>query len=365
VVEVSDAGSLPFVGDYQRFLDGALNYRRAVNSSTSFFERKIVDGFIDKIRAGVGIPNYPQYRDMNQMFLDVIDGITKVDGGYIETDSLTVKNEKGILPEVLTLKTCSLEIGQRLGNSFQLRICVTGPYTLSSIFAYKDKNTFSRLGAVLTKIVEDNIFSNKYGSVRLVAVDEPVFGFIDDPLLDRGSESRENLVKAWESMMQKARSKGAQTCLHLHSTVNELFWEVKSLDAIELPANDQLYQTVRTKEWLESTDKFLNVSIGLTDFDQLIRGNIIASSKQKLSEAVINEEIAEAWKSLNEGKIDPTVFLEDEEVMRERLNKTIERFGANRVLYAGPECGLRGFPTYESALECLRRVARAAKSIAK
>jgi len=41
-----------------------------------------------------------------------------------------------------------------------------------------------------------------------------------------------------------------------------------------------------------------------------------------------------------------------------RLRRAVERFG-ERVAYAGPECGLRGFPTYESALECLRRVARA------
>jgi len=361
VVESSDVGSLPFVGDYQRFLEGASNYGRLINESTTFFEKKIVDSFLDKIGVGVETANYPQYRDMNDMFLDMIEGIAKVNGGYVETGNLTVKKEKSVLPEVQCLQTCSHEIGQKLGNSFQLRICVTGPYTLSSILAFKDKNTFSRLGAALTQIIENNIFNNKYGSVRLVTVDEPVLGFIDDPLLDRGSEARENLIKALESMTQKARSKGAQTCLHLHNTTDELFWEVKSLDSIELPVNDSLYQTTRTKERLESTDKFLNSSMGITDFDQLIRENVQASSKQKLSETAINEKIAETWGNLNEEKIDPIIFLEDVELMRKRLNQTIERFGANRVLYAGPECGLRGFPTYESALECLRRVSKAVK----
>ena len=105
----------------------------------------------------------------------------------------------------------------------------------------------------------------------------------------------------------------------------------------------------------------MKASIAVTDFDQLIRNNAITMSKQKLNEISLNEKIADTWKSLNEKKIDPTIFLEDVELMKKRLNQTIERFGANRVAYAGPECGLRGFPTYDSALECLRRVSKSVK----
>jgi methionine synthase II (cobalamin-independent) len=48
--------------------------------------------------------------------------------------------------------------------------------------------------------------------------------------------------------------------------------------------------------------------------------------------------------------------------MKKRLTKILELFGENRVPYAGPECGLRSFPTYESALECLRRVVESVKA---
>jgi len=44
------------------------------------------------------------------------------------------------------------------------------------------------------------------------------------------------------------------------------------------------------------------------------------------------------------------------------LVEMVGRFGIERVPYAGPECGLRGFPTYECALECLRRVSSAARA---
>jgi len=365
VVESSDAGSLPFVGDYQRFLEGASNYGRVVNDSTELFEKKMVEGFLDKVKAGIDVPNYPQFRDMNQMFFDMIEGVEKVNGGYIETAALTLKQGKGAISEASAIKNSSQKIYEELGEPFQLRICVTGPYTMSSFFAYKDKRTFTRLGNVLAQIIEINLFNNKQGSVRLVSVDEPVFGFVDDPLLDRGSEGRENLLKAWESIMQKIRATGAQACLHLHNTSDELFWEAEALNVIESHVDDSFYQAKRTKERLESTDKFLKASVAVTDFDQLIRNNIIAASKQKLAEIVITEKIAETWKSLNDKKIDPVIFVENVELMKERLNKTIEMFGTNRVLYAGPECGMRGFPTYESALECLRRVSQTVKGITK
>jgi len=197
--------------------------------------------------------------------------------------------------------------------------------------------------------------------VVLFSVEEPVFGFIDDPLLDRGSEGRENLLRAWESIMNKVRAKGVQTCLHLHNTSDELFWETKNLNIIESHVNDAFYQAKRTKERLESTDKSLKASIAVTDFDQLIRSNVIATSKQKLNETSINEKIAETWKNLTKKQIDPIIFVENIGLMKERLVKIVEYFGENRVPYAGPECGLRSFPTYESALESLRRVAKAVK----
>jgi methionine synthase II (cobalamin-independent) len=51
--------------------------------------------------------------------------------------------------------------------------------------------------------------------------------------------------------------------------------------------------------------------------------------------------------------------------MKNRLVKVINRFGLERVLYVGPECGLKGYPTYENAIECLRRVSSTAQSYRK
>jgi 5-methyltetrahydropteroyltriglutamate--homocysteine methyltransferase len=358
MIESCDAGSLPFKGDFNKFLEGASGYNHVTNASTSFFESKVVSGFNDKAKAGITVPNYPQYRDMNQMFIDMIDGLTKVNGGYAETDTLTLKAEQGLIPEIQAIKNHSKKITENLGQPFKLRTCITGPYTLSFLLAYKDKNTFTRLGNVLAKITEANTFNTKHGTVKLVSVDEPVFGFVDDPLLDHGSEGRENLLKAWQTIMQKTRAKGAQTCLHLHNTTDELFWQVKSLSIIESHVCDPFYQAERTKEQLEATDKSLKASIAVTDFDQLIRKHITTEAG-KLNEIAVNEKVAEVWKNLKTRKVNPAAFLDTVDVMKQRLTQALEKFGDNRILYAGTECGTWGFPTYESAIEYLGRVSKA------
>jgi 5-methyltetrahydropteroyltriglutamate--homocysteine methyltransferase len=363
MVESCDVGSLPFSDDLQKLLEGASNYGQVINDSTKFFENKVMTGFLDKLDAGIEVPNYPQHRDMTQMFFNMIEGFEKVNGGYIETAPLVVRPLKATIPEALAIRNRANYIYEKFGRTFKVRICITGPYTMSSMLTYKDKGTFFQLGTVLAQIVEANIFSNKHGKVRVVSVDEPVFGFIDDPFLDRGSESRENLRRAWEMIMQKIKASGAEACLHLHNTSDELFWEVDGLDIVESHVDDPLYQVKKTKQRLESADKFLKASLAVTDFDQLIQKNVMAISKQKLSEAALNDKIAEIWKALDHGQADPAVFLEKTSVMQARLKNIIEAFGDNRVLYAGPECGLRSFPTYESALECLRRVSKAVGSI--
>jgi hypothetical protein len=46
-------------------------------------------------------------------------------------------------------------------------------------------------------------------------------------------------------------------------------------------------------------------------------------------------------------------------MMRQRLTQITEKFGENRTPYAGTECGTWSFPTYQTAIEYLKRVAEA------
>jgi methionine synthase II (cobalamin-independent) len=125
---------------------------------------------------------------------------------------------------------------------------------------------------------------------------------------------------------------------------------------IESHVDDPIYEMKKTLRQLESTDKFLKASICIVNFDELIKSRIIASLEKETSESVLNQRIAEVWTSIKSGTVNPTAFVEDTELMKKRLTQIVDRFGVERIPYAGPECGLRGFPSYGSAMECLRRV---------
>jgi len=365
-MESYDVGSMPFVGDLKKFAEGALHLTsksdKATSASTEYFETKIIDGLLDKLRTGINIPNYPQFRDMNTMFFEMLNGIEKMSGGYVEIEKPSLKSGRSSIPEVLAISKNSEEIYKKLGAPFKFKICITGPYTLSSLFAYKDPLLYQRLSDVLNDIVDGNIFKDKYGEVRILTVDEPLFGMIDDSTIDVGSDGREKLLQAWEKIFHKGLEKGVDTCIHLHSSTDELFWEIESLKIIETHEGDPLYSSRRTKKLLESNEKVLKASICGTNFDKIIERYLI-SKKQNLSSQDVAQKIGDVWKTIKSGIFDPNTLLEKAETMTKKLENTIKIFGSERIPYAGPECGLMGFPTYDCALECLKRIRRATEIV--
>ncbi|RLI21181.1 hypothetical protein DRO54_04420 [Candidatus Bathyarchaeota archaeon] len=358
MVKSCDVGSLPPKMSHRELSEMFKVYEQGDSQLSNSLEELIVNSFLDKLLAGIDIPNYPQFRDMNEMFLQMINGIEKIREGYVEIESLSLKAGKEKIPEVRIIEKHSKRIFDILGESFRLKICITGPYTLSTLFAYKNEKTFLNLGKVLARIVKENLFSNKFGKVFMVTLDEPVFGVMSDPMVDYGSVGREALLKAWETILKEAAVRNVMTGMHLHSTADELFWYVESLKVVESHVDDPLYQRKANRRKLEEYDKFLKASICKTDYDQLIREKLAKNSQSKLE---LDERTAETWKGIRKGMINSKTFLEDKNLMKKRLEKNLETFGAERVLYAGPECGLGGFPNYETAIEYLRRVAEAVK----
>ena len=361
-IKSCDVGSLPFSGNLTKFLDGASKFGSSCSDDAgSYFRSKVIASFVDKDQTGINVPYYPQFRDMNHMFLELIDGVEKLEKGYVQFKDMSLKERGKSIPEVKVIKENSREISEVLGHSFEFGVCVTGPYTLSSQFALRDTGLFLRLGRLISQLVKNTVFNEKHARVSMISVDEPIFGFLDDPLIDPDCEGRENLRKAWEliTRVSKANSNSAHTCLHLHSTADRLFWEVESLDVVESEMNNYLYQSKETKKLLEAYDKLLKAMVCTTNFNELIREKATASHQQK---ADINEEIKEKWKKILNRELNATIFLEDVALIRKRILDIASRYGSERVPYASPECGLRGYPTYECALECLRRVALATKS---
>jgi 5-methyltetrahydropteroyltriglutamate--homocysteine methyltransferase len=368
LVETYDTGSMPFVGDFEQYLKAASAYAKATSFSAvtedlrGYFDGKVEEGFLAKRRAGIDIPNYPQFRDMSEMFLEVLTGIGKIAKGYAQTDSIRVKAGLSEIPEVAALRRNAKRIAKIDDSPVRLKVSITGPYTLASMLSEKYAETFTNLADVLSTIVDANIFVEKYGEVKLLFIEEPLFGLVDDPLLDFGQKGRESILHAWEHILSAAKSKGVQTGIHLHSTNDGLFWDVKGLDIVESHVVDPFYESVETRKNLQKTDKFAKASIAVTDFDNLIR-NRIAEEGKNMRESAVNDRVGDFWNGILENSIDPLRFLEEINLMKKRLETIIRILGSERVPYAGPECGLKGFPNIVSATELLRRVAEAAHSI--
>jgi len=361
-----DVGSLPPTTDIERLNRGAkdvLRPGRASSSAALQFKRTVLSALRDKLSAGIDVPTYPQFRDMSQMFLSALSGLELLEGRLVEAGKPRVQDPR--IPEVLVIREGAHGLADELGvEKVRLRICVTGPHTLSFQFAFRSPGLLARLGSVLADIVKANVSSARGLEIAILALDEPTFGVVDDLLVEPGSEGREALLGAWEEIFSAAKAveKSILTCIHLHSTVDGLFWEVGALDMIESHVGDTLYRSHATARALEEHDKFLRASICRTDYDALVRARLKAEMPGA-SETAIAERLGAVWRAIGRGELDPSTFLEPVELMAKRLKAVVERFGPDRVLLAGPECGLRGFPTYWCAIECLRRAARACRSV--
>lgn len=319
------------------------------------FREAVVRGLLDKLRAGIDIPNYPQFRDMISMFTEMLEGVEVVGGKYVAIGKVRPRAVE--IPEVSVIRREAQRVRELAGGDVRLKVCVTGPYTLSAAFRYRSPDLIEQLGHALREIVEASVFKLRGCEVAMLSLDEPSLGFLDDPLLEPGSEGREALIRAWERIFSAARSRGVETAIHLHTTSLGIFWEVPSLRVVESHVDDPIYSSPRAREMLERADKVLKASVCITDFGRLIEEALRGS----FDPSTLPSAVAEAWRRIGRGEEDPRRYLEGVDVMRRRLRRVVELVGEERVPYAGPECGLGGFPTYEAAIECLRRVSEAAR----
>jgi 5-methyltetrahydropteroyltriglutamate--homocysteine methyltransferase len=354
----SDVGSIPqriesdVIYSGARKANGLLPYFGVSNHDYIAFQGEVVSAFKDKIDAGIEVPNYPQFRDMNQMFFELMEGIEKHNGALLNTAS--IKSNGSAIPEVVALQRESRRLSENRGEKAKIKVCVTGPYTLASFFQVKTPGLYLELGEALADIVEKSLFCNRSAKTVHLSIDEPVLGFLNDHQLDYGSEGREALRKSWEKICGVAKAFNLETSIHLHNTSENLFWEAEHLDLIACHVGDPFYTQESTKSWLEETDKRVFASIGVTQYDNLIQSYYLGQGYQ----GNIPEKIGEVWSDIRKKAVDPYRFLEDPKILRKRLGRVVDSFGVERVGYVSPECGLNSFPDYKVAMECLERHAR-------
>lgn len=338
-VLVDDVGSFPLPVNVDRrvFEKAYVLARRAMVDGKDIknddfllnkFYHVVIDSFKKKLDTGLDVANYPQHYDIHKQFADSIhESMNK--GTYI------VEEKNAIIPEVRVIQEAAKRLYEEKEKRILLRVCVTGPLELYArelgTTPYKD--ILLMFAETTRRFAKNAILDSKYVKTEVVSIDEPSFGFQDISI------DKETILNVMEKTFD---FKGATKQIHLHSSSRtaELL-EVKNLDVISLEyaASPKNIEAI-SKNMLEKTDKQIRIGISRTDIDSIIA---------ELYEKGIT-------------KPHPEQLVEDEETIKRRFIAAKSRYG-DRMTFAGPDCGLGGWPTQEAAQLLLRRTVNSVKKL--
>ncbi len=333
-----DIGSYPLPKDVDKgWIAGA------VKKSDPKSFNIIRDAMRQKIEAGVDVPTYPQFRDMTQQFLEVIN-----DGSMTE-EPMLVRRDKARIMELEALEEVGVEYYKKTGRILNIRICVTGPVELylKQFGGTSYKDVLNAFAASIDRFIGNSIDSAKQFRITTVSIDEPSIG-INPQIMFSDSD----LVEALEKAAKTAASHKIDTEIHLHSPLHyKLICRVPSIGIIgvESAANPSYLDLIDKKD-LDEYDKFLRVGVARTDIF-----NMAAALNEKYGTNV--------WK--DPSKLEEIVSgMETPHTIEKRLEKTCGLFD-ERIKYAGPDCGLGSWPTQELASSLLKNTGMGIKEFLK
>ena len=292
------------------------------------FHNVIMESFKKKLETGLDIVNYPQHYDMHKQFTETIrEAMNK--GTYV------VEEKNAIIPEVHIIKEEAERLSKEIGEKISLRICVTGPMELylKMVGVVPYKEVLLMFAETVKRFAKNSILNSKYVKTEVVSLDEPSFGF-QEVTADKNTIS-EVLEKAFDFS-------GVTKQIHLHSSSRAAdLLEVKNLNVLsfEYAASPKNIEAV-SKKMLEKADKQIRVGISRTD---------INSITAELYEKGITKPNAEQ-------------LVESEETIRKRFLKAKEKY-EETMTFTGPDCGLGGWPTQETAQLLLKRTVKAVKKV--
>ncbi len=291
------------------------------------FYKVIADSFKKKLDTGLDVVTYPQHYDMHRQFAELIHKA-------MEKGTYVVDEKNAVIPEVQVISEEAKRLCEETGNKVALRVCVTGPMELYlkeiGVTPYKD--VLLMFAETVRRFVKNSLLNSKYVRTEVVALDEPSFGFHEI------AADKDLIVEVLEKAFD---FRGVVRQIHAHSPsrIADIL-EVKNLDvvSIEYASSPRNIEYV-SKRMLERADKQIRVGISRTDIDA-----IMAELYHKGVTKPQAEQLAE-----------------DEETIRKRFEKAKEKFG-EKMTFTGPDCGLGGWPTQESAQLLLKRTVNAVKS---
>ena len=334
---VDDVGSLPLPEKTSReSFDEAYNKARHVVAAGEgavgadplhdSFSSVVIDSFKLKLSAGLDIVTYPQQYDMHKQVLDLV---------YRAADKGTylVDYDKAILPEVNVIKNEARSLSEYYGRPIRFRVCVAGPLELYlkviGTTCYED--VMMMFAETVKRFLRNSIINSKYIETTVVSIDEPSFGFHE-------VQADKDCVAA--TLERACDLNGVTRQIHLHSPahVPDLL-DVRNIDVLsfEFAASPNNIDAV-SRNMLEKGDKKIRVGIARTDVDAMIAELHDKGAAQQNAEQLV----------------------EPEDVIRRRFEIAKAKYG-DQMAFTGPDCGLGGWPSQQSALLLLRRTVEAVR----
>jgi 5-methyltetrahydropteroyltriglutamate--homocysteine methyltransferase len=280
-----------------------------------------------KIDSGLDVVNYPQHYDMHRQFLDPIQ---KHQG-----EPFLIDEKYAQIPEVYVAEKEARRVYGEKGTPIRLKVCVTGPIELylKCGFGYTVyEEILENLAASVNSFLRNSILDKPHIKTEVVAIDEPSLGFVD--LLNI---ERDGLVSALDASLKGVKPR---VQIHLHTLkAAEIPLECRDIDCLtgEFAATPMNMKLI-SKDTLESYDKFIRAGIARTNID-----------------TIIAEWLEKGRSPKDEDLVDGVRRITD------RYNEAKDVFG-ERMLFAGPDCGLGSWPSQKVAHMLLKRTVETVKA---
>jgi 5-methyltetrahydropteroyltriglutamate--homocysteine methyltransferase len=334
---VDDIGSFPLpagikVVEYARAYEKA---REAIVEGRDPFKdeftqtnfcRVVLESFKKKISTGLDVVNFPQhYSGIKQ----VGDAIHEA----MEKGSFVVDREKAFLPELYVLNKEAKALSEEFDRKIELRVSIFGPIEqyLAEVGATAYPDVIDGFAQTINRFARNSILNNKYIETKVVSIDEPSLGH--SSFTGTAELVRQTLKKAYDFQ-------GPIKQIHLHfaSGIHDLLG-IEGLDVLsfEYAASPKNIEAV-PKNILERADKKIRVGIARTDIDTIWA---------ELYEKGIKQPSAEQ-------------LVETADKIKKRYVFAKEKYG-EQMTFTGPDCGLGGWPSQESATVLLKRTVDAVK----
>ncbi len=367
-----DAGSFPLDSDVERYKKGAADIEKESSSASEealyfieehnkTFRRKAVAmgpqsavvayaqcrGMIDQFLE----PVFRRLLDLTEAGIESIISQTSAQqvAAMIAEGDAQISTSDAPMPEIVALERDAKALCENLETDvLHYKACVTGPLELTLNFQrllgfprVYDRTLVEFFTGVAKAFVENSKRNTRHLRSEVFSLDEPSIGLegLGDFFSDTGTDTNlTHLQSCWNRIYDAVPSNSFRG-LHLHtSPFEQLFnanWNL-------LEAHVGVFVK---SDWVEQHDKFVRAAIMRTDGPDIPSG----------------ADLKAAWEKIRTGEYEQ--YLEKPEDMMTALKRCVERYGVERVPFAGPECGLGSWDWPHGDAMALRNLENVNKSV--